>query len=309
MDDLNELALYALVVEHGGFSAAERASGVPKSRLSRQVAHLEQRLGARLLQRSTRRFSVTDIGRQVFEHAQAMRSAALAAREAVAQVGSTPRGLVRLSCPVALAQQQLAALLPEFLRSYPQVRVQVLVTNRRVDVIGEGIDIALRVRTVLDTDNELVLRHFGHSRSLLVASGAYLDRRGRPAAPADIAGHDVLSLVEDAHRQRWELHDGNGGEARVDFEPRVTAGDFPLLRALAIEGFGLALLPEFICAEQLHAGQLERVLPGWEVPLGICHAVYPSRRGLLPAVRVLIDFLAERLPPMLAEVRRSCTEG
>jgi DNA-binding transcriptional LysR family regulator len=308
MDDLNELALFALVVEHGGFSAAERATGIPKSRLSRQVAQLERRLDARLLQRSTRRFSVTDIGRQVFEHAQAMRSAALAAHEAVAQVGSTPRGLVRLSCPVALAQQQLAILLPDFLRTYPQVRVQVVVTNRRIDVIGEGIDVALRVRTALDTDADLVVRHFGHSRSLLVASSAYLDQHGRPTSPADLAGHAVLSLAEDAHRQRWELHDRNGREERVDFEPRVSAGDFPLMRALAVEGLGLALLPEFICAELLHEGRLERVLPEWEVPIGICHAVFASRRGLLPAVRALIDFLADRMPPMLAEVRRSCTE-
>lgn len=309
MDDLNDLAFFALVVEHGGFAAAERASGVPKSRLSRRIAELERGLGARLLQRSTRRFAVTDVGRQVFEHAQAMRGEALAAREAVMQLSAEPRGLVKLSCPVALAQQQLAQILPDFLHRHPLVRVQVLVTNRRIDVIGEGIDIALRVRNTLSDDGELVLRRFGESRSLLVASPAYLERHGRPVAPAELAAHAMLSLSDEAGRQRWELFDDAGATARVEFEPRIAASDFPLLRALAVNGIGIALLPEFIAGQPLHEGALERVLPGWELPLGICHAVFPSRRGLLPAVRVLIDFLAERLPPLLEAVRRGCELG
>jgi DNA-binding transcriptional LysR family regulator len=306
MDDLNDLAFFALVVEHGGFAAAERASGVPKSRLSRRIAALERELDVRLLQRSTRRFAVTEIGRQVFERAQAMRAEAVAAREAVLRLSAEPRGLVRLSCPVALAQQQLAAILPEFLRRHPLVRVQVLVSNRRVDVIGEGVDVALRVRNALDSDAELVLRRFGESRSLLVAGPAYLDRHGRPATPAQLAEHAMLALSDDAGRQRWELSAEDGSEARVEFEPRLAASDFPLLRALAIEGLGIALLPEVIAGQALQGGALQRVLPGWEFPLGICHAVFPSRRGLLPAVRALIDFLAEQLPPLLEDVRRSC---
>jgi DNA-binding transcriptional LysR family regulator len=308
MDDLNDLAFFAQVVEHGGFAAAERASGVPKSRLSRRVAELERRLGARLLQRSTRRFAVTDIGQQVYRHAQSMRLEAQAAREAVDQLSATPRGLVRLSCPVALAQQQIAAILPDFLRRYPAVRVQLLVSNRPVDVIGEGIDVALRVRDALTTDGDLVLRRFGHSRSLLVASGDYLDREGRPARPDELGQHAMLSLAEDGGRQRWTLQHGDGSEARVEFEARVGASDFPLLRRLAAEGLGIALLPEFICGPLLCDGQLERVLPEWELPLGICHAVFPSRRGLLPAVRVLIDHLAEQLPPLLAQIRRGCSD-
>lgn len=306
MHDLNDLQYFALVVEHGGFSKAERASGMPKSRLSRRITALEDSLGARLLQRSTRRFAVTDLGQSVYRHARAMLDEAQAAREVVERQSAVPRGLVRISAPVAIAQRQLALLLPEFLERYPEVRVQLHVSNRRVDLINEGIDVALRVRTRLNDDGSLILRSFAQINEFLVASPRYLDRSGRPRHPADLAAHACLSMSEEPGQQRWELHGPEGAIERVDFQPRLMAHDFPVLREVAAAGHGIALLPETVCADLLGNGALERVLPDWSLPQGIFHAVFPSRSGLLPSIRALIDFLAERLPRLIEDQRRHC---
>ncbi|MBY4594969.1 LysR family transcriptional regulator [bacterium BD-1] len=304
--DLNDLQFYAMVVEHGGFAAAERALGVPKSRLSRRIAQLESDLGVRLLQRSTRKFAVTDVGQSVYRHAQTMLAEAQAAREAVDRVSAAPRGVIKVSCPVALAQELLAPLLPEFMKKHPQVRIQLHVSNRRVDVIQEGFDVALRVRSQLTDDGEMVARSFGQLRELLVASPKYLDRTGRPATPADLAGHTTLSMSEDDSRQRWTLHGPDGHVQKVDLTPALMAQDFPLLLAAARDGLGVVLLPELSCAEAIRKGELEVVLPEWNLPQGICHAIYPSRRGLLPAVRVFIDFLADRLPALIQDSKLKC---
>jgi DNA-binding transcriptional LysR family regulator len=305
MHDLNDLHYFALVVEHGGFSKAERASGMPKSRLSRRITALEESLGARLLQRSTRRFAVTDLGQSVYRHVRVMLDEAQAAREVVERQSAVPRGLVRVSAPVAIAQQQLARLMPEFLDRHPQVRVQLQVSNRRVDLINEGIDVALRVRTRLNDDGSLILRSFAQINEYLVASPRYLDAHGRPQAPADLATHSCLSMSEEPGQQRWELHGPDGLVEKVEFQPRLMAHDFPVLREVAAAGHGVALLPETVCADLLGSGQLERVLPDWRLPQGIFHAVFPSRSGLLPAIRVFIDFLAERLPAVLEEQRKA----
>lgn len=304
--DLNDLQFYAMVVEHGGFAAAERALGVPKSRLSRRIAQLESDLGVRLLQRSTRKFAVTDVGQSVYRHAQTMLAEAQAAREAVDRVSATPRGVIKVSCPVALAQELLAPLLPEFMKKHPQVRIQLHVSNRRVDVIQEGFDVALRVRSHLTDDGEMVARSFGQLRELLVASPKYLDRVGRPATPTDLAGHTTLSMSEDDSRQRWTLHGPDGQVQKVDLTPALMAQDFPLLLAAARDALGVVLLPELSCAEAIRKRELEVVLPQWNLPQGICHAIYPSRRGLLPAVRVFIDFLADRLPALIQDSKLKC---
>ena len=309
MQDLNDLYYFAMVVEHAGFAAAERALGIPKSRLSRRIAQLEIDMGVRLLQRSTRRFAVTEVGQNVYRHAQAMLSEAQSAREAVDRLSVEPRGLIKVSAPVALAQQQLAELLPDFLVKYPQVRVQMQVSNRRVDLINEGFDVALRVRSQLNDDGSLVMRSFGQICELLVASPAYLDAHGRPGAPQDLAGHLTLSMSEDESRQRWELHGPDDVTTRVDIQPRLMGHDFPLLLESAKRGLGIALLPETVCGEPIRRGQLEPVLRDWSLPQGICHAVFPSRRGLLPSVRVFIDFLAERLPPLLEASRKGCNKA
>ena len=308
MQDLNDLYYFAAVVDHGGFAAAERALGIPKSRLSRRISALESELGVRLLQRSTRRFAVTDVGTSVHRHAQSMLAEAQAAREAVDRLSAEPRGTVRVSVPVSMAQQQFPKLLPEFMALHPKVRLQLIVSNRRVDVINEGVDVAIRVRSKLDDDGSLVMRSFGQIQELLVASPAYLDRAGRPTMPEQLAEHVTLSISEDEARQRWELHGPDGEVRRIDLQPRVTGFDFPMMQAMARDGIGITLLPETVCADAVRRGELEVVLPQWRLPQGIAHAVFASRRGMLPAVRVFIDFLAEKLPPLLEAARLQCSE-
>lgn len=306
MNDLNDLYYFAMVVEHSGFAAAERALGIPKSRLSRRISQLETDMGARLLQRSTRRFAVTDVGQSVYRHAQSMLAEASAAREVVDRLSAEPRGLVRVSVPVGIAQELMPKLLPDFLARYPLVRVQLHVNNRRVDVINEGFDVAIRVRAKLDDDGSLVMRSFGQIQELLVASPKYLDRAGRPRDPEELASHTTLSMSEDEARQRWELQGAGGEVRRVELKPRVSGFDFPMLMALAKQGLGVALIPETICADAVRNRELEVVLPAWRLPMGICHAVFASRRGLLPAVRMFIDYLAENMPLLLEASRLNC---
>jgi len=308
MHDLNDLYYFAMVVDHSGFAAAERALGIPKSRLSRRISQLETDMGVRLLQRSTRRFAVTDVGTSVYRHAQSMLAEAQAAHEVVDRLSAEPRGVVRVSVPVELAQRYMPKLLPEFLARYPQVRVHLQVGNRRVDVINEGIDVALRVRSSLDDDGSLVMRSFGQVQELLVASPAYLKRMGLPRTPEELADHVTLSTSEDDARQRWELHGPDGEVRRIDLKPRVMGFDFPMLMALAQQGVGITLLPETVCSEEVRSGELEVVLPQWRLPQGIFHAVFASRRGLLPAVRVFIDFLAEKAPALVEFARLNCSE-
>jgi DNA-binding transcriptional LysR family regulator len=312
MQDLNDLYYFSAVVDNGGFAAAERALGIPKSRLSRRISALETELGVRLLQRSTRRFAVTDVGNAVHRHAQTMLEEAKAAREVVDRLSAEPRGTIRVSLPVSIAQEMIPRLMPEFLAKYPQVRVQLHVSNRRVDVINEGFDLALRVRNKLDDDGSLVMRTFGQIQELLVASPKYLDRAGRPKQPEDLKDHVTLSMSEDEARQRWDLQDASGEQRRVELKPRLSGFDFPMLMALAREGLGITMLPETVCADAIRSGELEVVLPEWRLPQGIAHLVFASRRGLLPAVRALIDFLAEKMPALIEESSlhcRNCPQG
>lgn len=297
MQDLNDLYYFAQVVEQGGFSAASRTLDIPKSRLSRRISQLEEKLGVRLLQRTTRRLRLTTAGERYLRYCQEMTASARAAEDAMRQLQSEPSGPVVISCPVSLAQQILAPLLPEFLDTWPAVSVQVLVSNRRVDLIREGVDLALRVRTRLDTDAELVVRRFGTAMSTLVASPAYLQRHGTPETPQDLVNHITLSFNEPQPEARWTLRNLQGEEVEVAVHPQLSCNDFIMLTHAAVRGRGVVLLPDEAVREEMRRGQLVRVLPEWRSPEGILHCIYPSRRGMMPAVRALLDFLSERLPP------------
>jgi DNA-binding transcriptional LysR family regulator len=308
LPDLNDFYFFAAVVEHGGFSAASRALNVPKSRLSKRVSQLEEGLGVRLLQRTTRKFVVTEPGERFYEHCRAMLEEARAAQEAVDELRAEPRGVVKLSCPVALSQTVLAFLLPEFMAKYPKVQVRLLASDRRIDLINEGYDVAIRVRDNLDADALLVARTFGQSTILPVASPALLDVHGRPQHPGDLALLPALSLREHEGAQAWTLTGPEGERSRIEIRPRLVCGDFAVLLEAARRGIGVALLPEFVCAPAVTRGELEVLLPEWSVPEGIMHFVYPTRRGLLPAVRALVDFLAERLPDATRRKHEECKQ-
>lgn len=303
MSDFNDYYWFALVVEHNGYSATERATGVPKSTLSRRIQHLEESLGVRLIQRTSRQFAVTDVGMSIYGHAQAMRMEMQAAQDVVNHLSATPRGVIRVSVPVSIAQQELAQVLPNFVKTYPDIQIQLMVTNRRIDIINEGIDIALRVRSQLDQDSSLIIRRFGQIRQLLVASNAYIKQHGEPKTLEQLAQHATLSMNEDEAHQYWELTDTSYTIQRIKINPKVMASNLSMLLQLTVQGAGIALLPESICAEQVRNGQLKVILPAWDIPEGTFHAIYPSRRGLLPAIRTFIDYLVAELPAQIEKNR------
>ena len=295
LTDLDDFYCFALVVEYGGFSAAERATDIPKSKLSRRVYNLEEQLGVRLIQRSSRHFAVTDIGMDVYRHAQVMMNAAQAAHDVVNHLSSQPRGVIKVSVPVDIAQNQMAKILPAFLKKYPEVRVQMMVSNRRVDVINEGIDLALRVRTKLDDDPNLVLRQFEAIEQRLFASQAYLNEFGHLTTPEQLSEHRIISMAEEHLDQHFLLSGPDHQQKKIKVNPVIMGSNLLMLAELANQNCGIALLPDSIAQGFIKTGQLVKVLPEWTAPHGIFHAVYPSRRGLLPAVRVFIDYLVEQL--------------
>ncbi|MCK4109137.1 LysR family transcriptional regulator [Acinetobacter radioresistens] len=295
LTDLDDFYCFALVVEHGGFSAAERATDIPKSKLSRRVYNLEERLGVRLIQRSSRHFAVTDIGMDIYQHAQDMMNAAQAAHDLVDHLSSKPRGVIKVSLPVSIAQNEIAKILPDFLKQYPEIKVQLSVTNRRIDVINEGIDVALRVRFNLDNDPNLIIRQFQRIEQHLVASQAYLNEYGNLTHPDQLAEHRILSMIDDHLDQQLTLHDRENRSRKFKINPVVMGSDLMMLAQLARQGCGIALLPDSVTADLVRHGELVRVLPDWNTPHGVFHAVYPSRRGQLPSVRVFIEYLVEHL--------------
>ncbi|URM42420.1 MULTISPECIES: LysR family transcriptional regulator [Acinetobacter] len=295
LTDLDDFYCFALVVEHGGFSAAERVTDIPKSKLSRRVYSLEENLGVRLIQRSSRHFAVTDIGMDIYRHAQVMMNAAQAAHDLVDHLSIQPRGVVKVSVPVDIAQNQLPKILPAFLKKYPEIRLQLMVSNRRVDVINEGIDIALRIRSKLDDDPSLVLRQFALIQQSLFASQAYLNEFGDIKNPEQLSEHRILSLSEEHLDQQFILHGPDNQQKKVKVSPTVMGTNIHMLAQLASQSCGIALLPESAAQDFVKSGQLLPILPEWKAPHGVFHAVYPSRRGLLPAVRVFIDYLVEHL--------------
>ena len=295
LTDLDDFYCFALVVEHGGFSAAERATDIPKSKLSRRVYNLEERLGVRLIQRSSRHCAVTDIGMDIYQHAQDMMNAAQAAHDLIDHLSSKPRGVIKVSLPVSIAQNEIAKILPDFLKQYPEIKVQLSVTNRRIDVINEGIDVALRVRFNLDNDPNLIIRQFQRIEQHLVASQAYLNEYGNLTHPDQLAEHRILSMIDDHLDQQLTLHDRENKSRKFKINPVVMGSDLMMLAQLARQGCGIALLPDSVTADLVRHGELVRVLPDWNTPHGVFHAVYPSRRGQLPSVRVFIEYLVEHL--------------
>jgi DNA-binding transcriptional LysR family regulator len=292
MQDLNDLYYFARVVEHGGFAPAGRALGVPKSTLSRRIALLEERLGSRLLQRSTRHFGMTELGEVYYRHCVAMIAEAEAAQEAIDNTSADPRGTIRVTCPVSLMFSSVAPIVSRYMAAHPQVRVQLSATNRRVDVIEEGVDVALRVRFPPLEDEGLVMKRLAESRQLLVGSPALLDQFGRPGTPAELSRLPGLDLLRSPPKHAWEFRDAAGHLVNVAFEPRYAADDMYALRQAAEDGIGITQLADYVVMDQIASGALEIILPDWTLPSGIVHAVFPSRRGLSPAIRSFIDFLA-----------------
>lgn len=308
MDDLNDLVFFTAVVSHGSFSRAASALGVTKSRVSRGVASLEERLGVRLLQRSTRALTVTDVGSAFYAHCETMTQAARAAFEVAERAGARPSGRLRVSCPVGVAHIFLAPVLPRFLRAHPDVRLELDLTNRRVDVIGEGYDVALRVRSTLD-DSNLVMRTFGVSDQVLAASPAFVAEHGPFPSPDSLRGAiGVGSGGAGDEKAKWNLTASDGTPVDIEYRPAMITNDVYLLMQAAAAGVGIGQLPFNLCGDAIRDGRLVVLLPEYRIPGHQLHAVFPSRRGLVPAVRAFIDFLGIELSDMTARSNRSFAE-
>ncbi|MFJ2689380.1 LysR substrate-binding domain-containing protein [Pseudomonas sp. NPDC087336] len=293
VEDLNTLYYFTQVVEHQGFAAAGRALDMPKSKLSRRIAELEERLGVRLLHRSSRHCSLTEIGQAYYQRCLAMRVEAESAAELIERNRSEPQGVVRISCPTALLNSWVGPMLTRYLLKYPLVELFIESTNRRVDLIHEGLDIALRVRFPPLENTDMVMKVLGNSTQSVVGSPAFLPRLSTPASPADLSGLPSLHWGTVQREYQWELFGSDGSSAMIRHAPRMVTDDLLALRHAAVAGIGIVHLPSVVVRDEIAAGQLVELVPGWAPKSGVIHAIFPSRRGLLPSVRTLIDFLGE----------------
>jgi DNA-binding transcriptional LysR family regulator len=292
MHDLNDMYLFAKVIEHGGYSAASRKLGIATSKLSRRVSELERRLGVHLVNRTTRSISLSHTGETFYRHCLAMVGEADAAREAIERTRSAPQGLVRISCPVGLLLSDVGAVLARFMADNPAVRLSLEATNRRVDVVEEGFELAVRVRLPPLEDSDLVVRTLGTSQMILVCSRWFMAQHGRPASADDLSKLPTLSMARPGNKHSWQFVEADGKEVEVQHTPRLATDDLATLRTAALEGIGIALLPDSLIRRDLAEESLVQVLPQLKVVPGIVHVVFASRRGLVPAVRALIDALA-----------------
>ena len=288
--DLNDLYYFCEIVRHGGIAAAERATREPKSKLSRRLALLEDRLGVRLVERSTRRFRITEIGQIFYQHCRAMVLEAEQAQAAVAGVKERPAGLVRFACPTGMLET-VTPILASFLAAYPDVSLDVVTSNTPIDLIEQRVDVALRVRFSLDGDASLTMRALAASRRILVATPLIAAQIEGENDPECLSHLPCLAFAADDAPDVWRLVASDHAEKVVRINPRLSCGELFVLRAAAAAGLGVALIPDHFCQEELHDGRLARLLPDWCKQPGLIHAVFTTKRGLTPAVRALIDHL------------------
>lgn len=303
MQTLDDLLYFEAVVRHGGFAAASRATSIPKSKLSRRVAGLEERLGVRLLERSTRRFAVTAVGEAFYARCRAALAEAEAAEEVAVRLKAEPRGLVRVGCPPGFGERALAGVLPGFFQRYPKVRLQLLVSVDRVDLVEERVDVAFRVGMRPGTDQNLMVRKLGSIRIVLVASPGLLAQHHPISLLDDLVNVPTIAIAKDIDQNLWQLFDRAGEAQILRHEPQVISNDLAVLCQSAIEGVGVALLPEAICNEAIESGRLVRVLPQLHAGENLLHLLFTSRRGMLPAVEAFIDHMIGVLPPLIETSR------
>lgn len=296
--DLSEIVVFTRIVQGGSFTAAASTLGMPKSTVSRKVYELETRLGARLLQRTTRTVNLTDVGRSYYEHCVRVIAELEEAEQEVARMQATPRGTLRVTTPLAFSV--LGPIIAEYLRLYPDVQVELVCTERRVDLIEERFDLALRAGET--ADSTFAARKVGTVRRCVLAAPSLIRRLGQLTHPSELERHDCLVFAPDGNT--WVLGSG-AKQVEVTLRSRLVVNDYDMLRAVAREGFGLALIPEYHCLDDVAAGRLARVLDAWsarEVPI---FALYPSTRQLSPKVIALLDLVRSRLALTLAPPKSS----
>jgi DNA-binding transcriptional LysR family regulator len=290
--DLNRVAVFLKVVELQSFTAAAEALGLPKSSVSRNVARLEESLGVQLLQRTTRAVQLTDTGRLYFEEASRALSALEQAHETLSQLDARPQGAVRITAPVDLGAQVLAPLAARFVRRTPGITLEFLLTGRMVNLVEEGVDLAVRAGTL--RDSSLISRRVNGLEPWLFASPAYLDARGTPATLEELAGHDCVLFRPRRGASEWTLR-GPGGERRVTVRGPVSGDDFLFLRQAVLGGAGIGLLPALHCTQAVAQGRLVRLLPPYTGPSAPLHLVWPASRHVPKRVVLVREWLVKSL--------------
>ena len=291
MPDLNAYFYFVTVVEKRGFSAAARALDIPKSRLSRHIRKLEERLDVRLIQRNSRQFFVTDVGKLFYQHARAMIDEMEKAESSVNESKHSLSGQVTLSCSVGVAQFVVKQILTRFLIEHPGIQLIQHVGNQSVDLIAQGIDLAVRGHNNPLPDSSLIQRHLAKIPWFLFAAPTYLDDRGRPEKPDDLYKHDGLQIGWQPRTGQWSLENDDGEKQVIPFSPRLCSDDMSTLREAATYGLGIVALPGYTCQSELENGALIHVLPKWKAANAELSLIMPSRKGISPAARALADFL------------------
>lgn len=294
MDKLDDMVAFIKVVEARSFTAAGARLGLSKSVVSRRIAELEDRLGARLLNRTTRKLSLTEIGQAFYERCARIVADVEEAERAVGDLHGAPRGRLRLNAPVSFGRLHLAAAIVAFIERYPAIEIDVDLNDRYVDLLEDGYDLAVRVGRL--RDSSLVARKLAPSRRAVVASPAYLERCGVPETPLDLANHNCLLYTNIPTAEQWQFADGDEAfSVKVTGPMRANNGD--LACAAAVAGMGIAVLPTFLCGAALATGDLVALdLPLKTTETGV-YAVYPQNRHLSSKVRAFVDFLAARFGP------------
>jgi DNA-binding transcriptional LysR family regulator len=307
--DLNDYFYFVHVIEKKGFSAASEALGLPKSRLSRHIRQLEERLDARLIQRTTRQFNVTELGETFYAHARTVVDEMEKAENAVRRKKNLLSGNVTISCSVGVAQFALKELIARFLAENPRVTVSQQVTNQNIDMIASGVDLAIRGHSEALPDSSLIQRPLAQVEWHLFAASDYEDQHGALGDPCDVDNQQTLALGWQSPHGKWVLERQSGEKLVVEITPRLKSDDMSTLKHAAASGAGLVALPAYTCREELNRGQLRRVLPDWHAGAAQLSLVSPTRKGQPQAVVALQDFLLAEFADIVAPPEVSQAPG
>jgi DNA-binding transcriptional LysR family regulator len=294
MENLSAMIVFARVVEARSFSTAARQLGLSKSTVSKHVSRLEDRLGARLLNRTTRRLSPTEVGLAFYERCTRIAAEVEEAEAAVTRLHSAPRGTLKVNAPMSFALAHIAPAIGQFLGEHPELTVDISMSDRFVDLIDEGFDLAVRIADL--PDSSLIARRIAPNRRVACAAPAYLERHGTPTTLEELADHNCLIYTYPTPHQTWRfVRDGDEHTARVSGSFLANNGD--VLLTAALDGLGIAVLPTFIVGDEIKTGRLQAVLTDYQLPETSVYAVYPHNRHLSAKVRAFVDFLSERFGP------------
>ncbi|NQZ32780.1 MAG: LysR family transcriptional regulator [Oceanospirillaceae bacterium] len=291
MINLNDMLLFARVVDTESFTAAANVLEIPKSTISRRISNLEKQLGTRLLERTTRRLNLTEAGTIYYQHCKRVIAEAESAEACVNQLIGKPTGTLRVNTSVTIGQHLIAPLLAEFLQTYPDIDMQLLTTNRIVNLIDEGFDIVIRAGAM--QDSSLISKYLGTAQLNVYASHHYLEKFGEPTSPEELVKHACLTMSNSSNVTSWQLIN-EGQEHKIMITSKAVVYDFSILKQLVVNHSGIAMLPSYLVLAEPFSSSIKQVLKPWAGPKVELHAVYPSRQGITPKIRVFLDFVAQK---------------